>query len=81
MSGRPVAHMCAAAPIPASSGQTRRHRLNPSGNREANRTLHLIAVVRLGDSERTRAYVERRRVEGLTDKDVMHCLIAIHRPC
>ena len=29
--------------IPASSGKTTRHRLNPNGNRDANRTLHMIA--------------------------------------
>lgn len=41
------ARVCAAAPIPASSGKTTRHRLNPFGDRDANRTLHLITVVRL----------------------------------
>ena len=30
------AHLCAAAPIPASSGKTKRHRLNPAGDRQAN---------------------------------------------
>jgi transposase len=33
------AHLCAAAPIPASSGKVTRHRLNPGGNREANHAL------------------------------------------
>jgi transposase len=41
------AHLCAADPIPASSGKTVRHRLNPGGDRDANTALHLIAVVRL----------------------------------
>jgi hypothetical protein len=68
------AHMCAAAPIPASSGQTNRHRLNPYGNRQANRTLHLIAVVRLRYSGPTRAYAERRRAEGMSNKDIIRCL-------
>ena len=68
------AHMCGAAPIPASSGQTRRHRLNPHGNRQTNRTLHLIAVVRLRYSPATRAYAERRRAEGLSNKDILRCL-------
>ena len=30
------AHLCGVAPIPASSGKVRRHRLNLRGNREAN---------------------------------------------
>jgi transposase len=68
------AHMCAAAPIPASSGQTRRHRLNPHGNRQANRTLHMIAVVRLRYSPATRAYADRRRAEGMSNKDILRCL-------
>jgi transposase len=68
------AHLCAAAPIPASSGQTRRHRLNPYGNRQANRTLHLIAIVRLRYSPATRAYAERRRGDGMSNKDILRCL-------
>jgi hypothetical protein len=41
------ARMCAAAPIPASSGRTTRHRLDFVGDRAANRSLHLIAACRL----------------------------------
>ena len=33
------AHLCGAAPIPASSGKTSRHRLNYAGNRAANHAL------------------------------------------
>jgi transposase len=68
------AHMCAAAAIPASSGQTRRYRLNPHGNRQANRTLHLIAMVRLRYHPATRAYAERRRAEGMSTKGILRCL-------
>ena len=42
-----LAHLCGAAPIPASSGTTRRHRLNRGGDRAANRALHTIALSRL----------------------------------
>ena len=38
------AHLCAVAPVPASSGRTERHRLNFAGNRDANRALHMIAI-------------------------------------
>lgn len=65
------AHLCAADPIPASSGKTTRHRLNPNGDRHANRTLHMITVVRLRYCQRTRAYVARRTVEGLSKKDTV----------
>ena len=54
------AHLCAVAPIPASSGKVTRHRLNPGGNREANHALWRIVITRMSSHPRTRAYVERR---------------------
>ncbi|MFJ7782354.1 IS110 family transposase, partial [Streptomyces albidoflavus] len=68
------AHLCGAAPIPASSGRRDRHRLNRGGDRAANRALHTIVLSRMRWDERTRAYVERRTGEGLTKKDIMRCL-------
>jgi transposase len=68
------AHLCGAAPIPASSGQTVRHRLNPGGDRAANSTLHMIAVVRLRYCERTRAYAARRAAEGRSKREILRCL-------
>jgi transposase len=68
------AHLCGAAPIPASSGRTERHRLNPGGNRDANCTLHMIAVVRLRCSQRTRDYTIRRTAEGKSKKEIIRCL-------
>jgi len=68
------AHLCAAAPIPASSGLTRRHRLNRGGDRSANRTLHMVAVVRLRYCPRTRAYATRRMAEGLSKREIIRCL-------
>jgi transposase len=35
------AHPCGAAPIPATSGKSVRHRLNRHGNRDANRALYV----------------------------------------
>jgi transposase len=52
------AHLCGVAPIPASSGRTTRHRLNRAGDRQANRALFLIVMVRMFRDERTRSYVE-----------------------
>ena len=68
------AHLCAAAPVPASSGRTSRHRLNFAGNRSANRALHMIVLVRLRYCERTRNYLGRRVAEGKTKKEAIRCL-------
>lgn len=68
------AHLCAAAPIPASSGRTTRHRLNYAGDRQANRALHMIVVVRLRYCEQTKAYMQRRLAEGRTKKEIIRCL-------
>ena len=40
------ARFAGAAPIPASSGQTIRYRLDRSGDRKLNRALHMILVTR-----------------------------------
>ena len=68
------AHLAGVAPLPASSGRTRRHRLNRGGDRAANNALHTIVLVRMRHDERTRAYVERRTKEGLSKKEIMRCL-------
>ncbi len=68
------ARICAAAPIPASSGRTTRHRLDRGGDRQANKTLHMIAVCRLHHCSRTRAYAARRTAEGLSKRDIIRCL-------
>ncbi len=68
------AHLCAAAPVPASSGRTERHRLNFAGNRDANRALHMIVIVRLRYCERTRSYTDRRLAQGKTKKEAIRCL-------
>jgi transposase len=68
------AHLCGAAPIPASSGKTVRHRLNRHGNRDANRALYVIAVCRMSRDERTRTYVAKRTAEGKTKKEIIRCL-------
>jgi transposase len=68
------AALCGASPVPASSGKTTRHRLNYGGDRQANRTLHLIVVCRLRYCERTRAYAKRRTAEGKSKPEIMRCL-------
>jgi len=68
------AHLCAVAPIPASSGKRTRHRLNPGGDREANHALWRIVITRMSSHPPTRAYVERRSKEGLSKKEIIRCL-------
>ena len=68
------AQLCGAAPIPASSGKTTRHRLNRGGDRRGNRALYRIAVVRLRHDPRTKEYAQRRRAEGKTSLEIIRCL-------
>ena len=68
------AMLAGVAPIPASSGQTVRHRLNRAGDRQLNRALHTIVLSRLQHDTDTRAYAERRRAEGRTDREIRRCL-------
>ena len=62
------------APVPASSGRTRRWRLNRGGNRQLNRAVHTIALTQSSHDPRARAYLEQKRAAGKTDKEAMRCL-------
>jgi transposase len=68
------AALCAASPVPVSSGRSDRHRLNYGGDRNANRALHMIAVCRLRHCQRTRAYAQRRTAQGKTKTEIIRCL-------
>ncbi|MGP3684253.1 IS110 family transposase [Streptomyces sp. IBSNAI002] len=68
------AMLCGAAPLPASSGRTQRHRLNRGGDRAANSALYRIVLCRLRWDERTKRYMERRTKEGLSKKEIIRCL-------
>lgn len=61
-------------PIPASSGNTTRHRLNRGGDRRLNQALHMATISRMTHDPAIRAYVERRRTEGKTTKEIRRCL-------
>ena len=67
------ARLCGVAPLPASSGRTQRHRLDPRGDRHAHHALWRVAITRMAHDRRTRAYVERRTEEGLS-KEIIRCL-------
>jgi transposase len=68
------AALAGASPIPASSGQVTRHRLNRGGDRRLNRALHTVALVRLRDDPETRAYAARRRAEGKSPREIRRCV-------
>ena len=68
------AMLSGTAPVPVSSGRTDRHRLNRLGDRQLNRALHTIAVTRMRCHPPTQAYVQRRRAEGKTDREIRRCI-------
>jgi transposase len=68
------AALCGSSPVEASSGKTRRHRLNRGGDRQANAALHRIVIVRLRWHQPTRDYVAKRTAEGKTSKEIIRCL-------
>ena len=69
-----LAKLCGVCPVPASSGKTNRHRLNRSGNRQANAALHRVVVVRMRAHEPTINYVRRRTAEGKNKAEIIRCL-------
>ncbi|KUN90247.1 IS110 family transposase [Streptomyces caeruleatus] len=68
------AALCGAAPVPASSGKTNRHRLSRGGDRAANAALYRIALVRMSSDPRTRDYVTRQTTAGRTKKEIIRLL-------
>jgi transposase len=69
-----LAALCGSSPVQASSGKTRRHRLNRGGDRQANAALHRIVIVRLRWHQPTKDYMARRTAEGKTKKEIIRCL-------
>ena len=68
------AMLCGSSPIEASSGKTRRYRLNRGGDRQANAALYRIVVARLRHDSKTQEYVARRIREGKSKKEAIRCL-------
>lgn len=69
-----LAALCGVSPLQASSGKTKRHRLNRGGDRSANNALWTITMVRMRSDPRTREYVARRTAQGLSTKEIQRCL-------
>jgi transposase len=69
-----LARAAGVAPIPASSGNTQRHRLDQGGNRQINAALHRVIVTRARCHAPTRDYIARRRAEGKSTREAIRCL-------
>ncbi|MCC3332026.1 transposase [Nocardia abscessus] len=68
------AALCGAAPVPASSGRTVRHRLSRGGDRAANNALHRIALCRISRHEQTRSYAMRQSQTGRSKPEILRLL-------
>ena len=68
------ARLAGCAPIPASSGQTIRYRLDRSGDRQLNRALHMILITRRRWHQPTIDYIARRRADGKSTREANRCL-------
>ena len=62
------------APIEASSGPKKRHRLNPRGDRQLNHAIHMAAVTQVRNDTPGRVYYVRKQAEGKTRKEAMRAL-------
>lgn len=69
-----LARYAGVAPVPVSSGARERHRLDRTGNRQLNCALHRIAITQARIHPPAREYLERRMVEGKTDREARRCL-------
>lgn len=62
------------APLPVSSGKSTRHRLNRTGNRRLNSTIHMIAITQIRTHPPAIAFMERKRSEGMSNREALRCL-------
>jgi transposase len=62
------------APLPVSSGKSQRHRLNRSGNRKLNATIHMIALTQARMHPPAMAFMERKQGEGMSYREALRCL-------
>jgi transposase len=69
-----LARHSGCAPLPASSGASRRHRLSRRGNRELNCAFHRIAVTQARIHPEARSYLDRKRSEGHSTREALRCL-------
>lgn len=68
------ASYCGTAPIEASSGEHRRHRLSRAGNRQLNRALHLVAVCQIRTGTQGKDYYQQKLAETKTGAEARRAL-------
>jgi transposase len=68
------ARLAGVAPVPASSGQTTRHRLSRGGDRQLNRALHTVVLHRRQHDPATKDYIGKRIAEGKSRRDATRLL-------
>src|SRR5204862_18855 len=68
------ARLAGVAPLPASSGQTIRHRLSRGGDRQLNRALHTVILHRRQHDPATKDYIARRVAEGKSPREATRIL-------
>ena len=68
------ARLAGVAPVPATSGQTRRHRLSRGGDCQLNRALHTIVLHRRQHDQTTKDYIAKRIAEGKSRRDATRLL-------
>lgn len=61
-------------PLEISSGNSKDHRLNRTGDRQLNSALNSIANTRMRHDETTKAYVKKRKQQGQTKPRIRRCL-------
>ena len=62
------------APLDASSGEQKRHRLSRAGNRRINRALHIMSIVQLRNPTEGRAYYDAKKATGKTSMEALRAL-------
>ncbi|MDP9222807.1 MAG: IS110 family transposase [Actinomycetota bacterium] len=68
------AALTGTCPLPASSGQKTRYRLNRGGFRTLNSAIHTIAITGWRCCPKTHDYIVKRRADGKTDREIRRCL-------
>jgi transposase len=69
-----LARAAGVAPIPASSANTTRQRLDQGANRQINAAPHRVIITRARCQQPTRDYITRRHSEGKSTRDAIRCL-------
>jgi transposase len=69
-----LSKLAGVAPLDASSGKQRRHRLNRKGNRQLNCALHRVAVTQGQVHAPARAFLARKQAEGRDRREALRCL-------